>query len=54
MNTILTRLSAELIEKYEAEGFWQGDTVYALVKLLGKSMDEQRGQVRLQELPLAA
>ena len=30
------------------------DTVYALVKLLGKSMDEQRGQVRLQELPLAA
>jgi acyl-CoA synthetase len=31
MNTILTRLSAELIEKYEAEGFWQGDTIYALV-----------------------
>ena len=30
------------------------DTVYALVKLLGKSMDEQRGQVRLQEMPLAA
>src|SRR4029077_19584989 len=29
---ILTRLSAELIEKYEAEGFWQGDTLYALVR----------------------
>jgi len=28
MNAILTRLSAELIEKYEAEGFWQGDTIY--------------------------
>ena len=32
MNTILTRLSAELIEQYEAEGFWQGDTIYALVR----------------------
>jgi Peptide arylation enzymes len=32
MNTILTRLSAELIEKYESEGFWQGDTIYALVR----------------------
>src|SRR3954469_8382572 len=32
MNTVLTRLSAELIEKYEAEGFWQGDTIYALVR----------------------
>ena len=32
MNTILTRLSAELIEKYEAEGFWQDDTIYALVR----------------------
>jgi acyl-CoA synthetase len=32
MNTILTRLSADLIEKYEAEGFWQGDTIYALVR----------------------
>ena len=30
------------------------DTVYALVKLLGKSMDEQRGQVRMQELAVAA
>ncbi len=30
------------------------DTVYALVKLLGKSMDEQRGHVRLQALALAA
>ena len=29
------------------------DTVYALVKLLGKSMDEQRGQVRLQEMAAA-
>lgn len=29
------------------------DTVYALVKLLGKSMEEQHGQVRLQELPTA-
>ncbi|MEO7335011.1 MAG: 2-dehydropantoate 2-reductase [Caldimonas sp.] len=30
------------------------DTVYALVKLLGKSMDEQHAQVRLQEMALAA
>ncbi len=30
------------------------DTVYALVKLLGKSMDEQRGQVRLQEIAVVA
>lgn len=30
------------------------DTVYALVKLLGKSMDEQRGQVRLQGIAAAA
>ena len=30
------------------------DTVYALVKLLGKSMEEQRGQVRLQEMAVAA
>ncbi len=30
------------------------DTVYALVKLLGRQMDEQRGQVRLQELARAA
>jgi 2-dehydropantoate 2-reductase len=30
------------------------DTVYALVKLLGKSMDEQRGQVRLQEMAVVA
>jgi len=29
------------------------DTVYALVKLLGKNIDEQRGQVRLQELAAA-
>jgi 2-dehydropantoate 2-reductase len=29
------------------------DTVYALVKLLGKNMDEQGGQVRLQELVAA-
>src|SRR3954447_10509511 len=32
MNTILTRLSAELIAKYEAEGFWQGDTIYGLMR----------------------
>jgi acyl-CoA synthetase len=32
MNTILTRLSAELVEQYEAEGFWQGDTIYALAR----------------------
>src|SRR3954451_4331477 len=32
MNAILTRLSAELIERYEAEGFWQGDTIYGLVR----------------------
>src|SRR6185295_9795499 len=32
MNTILTRLSADLIEKYEAEGFWKGDTIYGLVR----------------------
>ncbi|MEP7299800.1 MAG: 2-dehydropantoate 2-reductase [Burkholderiales bacterium] len=30
------------------------DTVYALVKLLEKSMGEQRAQLRLQELPVAA
>ena len=32
MNTILTRLSAELIAKYESEGFWRGDTIYSLVR----------------------
>src|SRR6476619_4606169 len=32
MNTILTRLSAALIEKYEAEGFWRGDTIYSLMR----------------------
>lgn len=32
MNTILTRLSAELIKKYESEGFWRGDTIYSLVR----------------------
>jgi acyl-CoA synthetase len=32
MNTILTRLSAELIQKYETEGFWGRDTIYALVR----------------------
>ena len=30
------------------------DTVYALVKLLEQTMSEQRGQLRLQEFPLAA
>src|SRR5689334_16320236 len=29
MNTILTRISAELIEQYEADGFWRGETIYA-------------------------
>jgi acyl-CoA synthetase (AMP-forming)/AMP-acid ligase II len=32
MNTILTRLSAELIRQYEAEGFWRRDTIYALAR----------------------
>jgi acyl-CoA synthetase len=32
MNTILTRLSAELIRRYEADGFWGRDTIYALVR----------------------
>ena len=32
VNTILTRLSAELIQKYESEGFWRGDTIYSLVR----------------------
>ncbi len=32
MSTILTRLSAEMIRKYEAEGFWRGDTIYSLVR----------------------
>ena len=32
MNTILTHLSAELIQKYQAEGFWRGDTIYSLVR----------------------
>jgi acyl-CoA synthetase (AMP-forming)/AMP-acid ligase II len=31
-NTILTRLSAELIRKYEAQGFWGQDTIYSLVR----------------------
>jgi acyl-CoA synthetase (AMP-forming)/AMP-acid ligase II len=32
MNTILTRLSAEMIRKYEAEGFWGQNTIYALAR----------------------
>jgi acyl-CoA synthetase len=32
MNTILTRLSAELIRQYESEGFWGRDTIYALAR----------------------
>jgi acyl-CoA synthetase len=32
MNTILTRLSTELIRKYEAEGFWRRETIYALMR----------------------
>ena len=31
-NTILTRLSAELIAQYETEGFWGGDTIYSLAR----------------------
>ena len=31
-NTILTRLSAELIEQYESEGFWGGDTIYSIAR----------------------
>src|SRR5689334_7306275 len=32
MNTILTRLSSELIRTYEAEGFWRHETIYALMR----------------------
>ena len=32
MNTILTRLSTELIEQYTQAGFWRQDTIYSLVK----------------------
>jgi acyl-CoA synthetase len=32
MNTILTRLSTELIEQYTAAGFWRSDTIYSLVR----------------------
>jgi acyl-CoA synthetase len=32
MNNILTRLSAEMIRKFEAEGFWHSDTIYSLVR----------------------
>lgn len=32
MNPNITRLSAELIEKYQAEGFWGHDTIYSLVR----------------------
>ena len=32
MNTILTRLSTELIEQYTTTGFWRGDTIYSLVQ----------------------
>lgn len=31
-NTILTRLSAELIKEYETEGFWGGDTIYSIAR----------------------
>ena len=31
-NTILTRLSAELIKQYETEGFWGGDTIYSIAR----------------------
>src|SRR4051812_2799571 len=32
MNTMLTRLAAELIQKFESEGFWRRETIYALVR----------------------
>ena len=32
MSTILTRLSAEMIERYQAAGFWRDDTIYSLVR----------------------
>jgi acyl-CoA synthetase len=32
MNTLLTRLSADLIRQYEAQGFWGCDTIYALAR----------------------
>ena len=30
--SIATRLTAELIERYTAQGFWRNDTIYSLVK----------------------
>ena len=36
MNTILTRLSADLIARYESEGFWRRDTLYALTRMYGE------------------
>ncbi len=32
MNTLLTRLSRELIDEYTATGFWRDDTIYTLVR----------------------
>ena len=32
MNSLLTRLSTELIEEYSRTGFWRGDTIYSLVR----------------------
>jgi acyl-CoA synthetase len=32
MNTILTRLSAELIRRYETDGFWRRETIYGLAR----------------------
>jgi len=32
MNSLLTRLSTELIDQYSREGFWRSDTIYSLVR----------------------
>jgi acyl-CoA synthetase (AMP-forming)/AMP-acid ligase II len=32
MNTLLTRLSKELIDEYTRSGFWRDDTIYSLVR----------------------
>ena len=32
MDSLATRLTPELIERYTTQGFWRGDTIYALAK----------------------
>lgn len=32
MSTLSTRLSADMIERYTAQGFWRGETIYALAR----------------------